>query len=373
MSATFNFIQGMVVMTIFCARTLGASLVFWSVLVGHFCHAQTAPGVAKEPRPLAALPSEPGNDLLKRFGFMPSECPGFNQVAANYQSRFSAPMRAWADQHTAKLNAKKVVYPFSGADIVTVASVFPAANHLILVADQWPDYASNKPVVAGQAAKECETMVYFARYGYFRTNDLEGKNSIKPRFIKLLTYNIALSDAKIRSIDYLKLGEDGVATVHTKLDGIQPDGLRFLVNTASGRELKIDYVRMDLSNNGLSVGKKFHSFMLAQMDDAVMIKSASHLLQKPYFSTLASVIADKTKSVVQDETGLDIEPLSKVFDVKSYGKFHAPHPLWHDSASGQRLIKYLSEQSGIEPLPFTIGYEKKSGSVLLVGARKVTP
>jgi hypothetical protein len=182
-----------------------------------------------------------------------------------------------------------------------------------------------------------------------------------------------LTDAKIRSIDYLTLGPDGVAAAHTTLEGIKPDGLRFMVTAANGRDVKIDYVRMDLSNNGLSANQKFNAFLSAQMDDAVMIKSASHLLQKPYFSTLASVITDRSKSVVQDETGLDIEPLRKAFDVRSYGKFHAPHPLWQGSVSGQRLIKYLGEQSGIEPLPFTIGYEKKSGSVLLVASRKTNP
>lgn len=360
-------------MTIFPERIFLGLLVLCGLACSGASIAQTNLAPGKEAKPSVAGVSDPANDLLQSFGFSAKECPAFTQVAATYQSKFSAPMRTWAEQNTSKLNAKKVVYPFSGADIVTAASILPAANHLILVADQWPEYAANKPAGAGQAAKECETMMYFARYGYFRTNDLEGKNSIKPRFIKLLTYSIALSDAKIRSIDYLAIGDDGVAVARSKLEGPQPDGLRFFVTGANGRELKIDYVRMDLSNNGLAPGKKFHAFMSAQMDDAVMIKSASHLLQKPYFSALANVITDKAKSVVQDETGLDIEPLRKTFDVRSYGKFHAPHPLWHDSASGQRLIKYLSEQSGIEPLPFIIGYEKKSGSVLLVGARKSAP
>lgn len=351
-------------------RLFSLASLFLGLNLGLPVNAQTPSPALKDAKPLATEAPEVSNGLLKRYGFSASECPAFTKVAANYQSRFSAPMKTWADQHTARLNAHKVVYPFSGADIVTVASIFPEAKHLILVADQLPEYASDKPARAGQAEKECATMMYFARYGYFRTNDLEGKNSVKPRFIKLLTYSLALSDAKVRGIDYLVVDEQGVAVAHTKLEGIQPDGLRFSVTAANGRELKIDYIRMDLSNNGLQPGKKFHAFMSAQMDDAVMVKSASHLLQKSYFSSLASIITDKSKSVVQDETGLDIEALRKPFNVRSYGKFYAPHPLWRGSVSGQRLIKYLSEQSGIEPLPFIIGYEKKSGSVLLVADRK---
>lgn len=314
--------------------------------------------------------ADTNNDLLSRFGLSVNECPSFPKVAADYRVKFSGAMRIWAERHTTGLNAKKVVYPFSGADIVTVASLFPKAEHLVLVADQLPEYANKIAALPGQAAKECETMMYFARYGYFRTNDLEGKNSVKPRFIKLLTYSIALSDAKIRKIDYLTLDEEGGVTAQANMLGIKPDGLRFMVSTATGSELTVDYVRMDLSNRGLSAGKRFHAFMRSQINDAVMIKSASHLLQKPYFSDLATIITDKARSVVQDETGLDIDPLRRSFDIRSYGKFYAPHPLWHDSSSGQRLIKYLSEQSGIEQLPFVIGYEKKSGSVLLVGSRK---
>jgi hypothetical protein len=357
-------------MTLRLPRLLLPATLFMGIALGSVVNAQTPVSAPKDAKPLAASTAEASNGLLQRYGFSANECPSFTKVAADYQSRFTAPMKTWAEKHTGRLNAQKVVYPFSGADIVTVASIFPEAKHLILVADQLPEYASNKAPMAGQAEKECATMMYFARYGYFRTNDLEGKNSIKPRFIKLLTYSLALSDAKVHSIDYLVVDERGTAVAHNKLEGIQPDGLRFAVTAANGRELKIDYIRMDLSNNGLQPGKKFHAFMSAQIDDAVMVKSASHLLQKPYFSSLASIISDKAKSVVQDETGLDIEALRKPFNIRSYGKFYAPHPLWHDSASGQRLIKYLSDQSGIEPLPFIIGYEKKSGSVLLVADRK---
>jgi hypothetical protein len=152
-------------------------------------------------------------------------------------------------------------------------------------------------------------------------------------------------------------------------DGLKPDGLRFSVTRSNGRALTIDYVRTDLSNSGLKMGARSHTFMQSQMDGVVLLKSASHLLQKPHFSALAELIVERAPSVVQDETGLDIEPFRRAFEIRSYGKFHAPHPLWHDSASGQRLIRYLQDQPAIEPLPFTIGYEKKSGSVLLVGTR----
>ena len=332
--------------------------------------AQAPVAAPKQAPAQAAAAASASHPLLQQLALTADECPAFARLASDYQAKFSAPMKAWAEQKLTALQAKKVVYPFSGADVVTAMTLFPRVEHLILVADQWPEYAGSRQAAAGQAAKECATMSYFARYGYYRTNDLEGKNSVKPRFIKLLLYSIELGDAKVSSLDYLVVRADGVAVTQPELQGIRPDGLRFSLSLAQGRQLTLDYVRMDLSNNGLRPGKPFHAFLNSQMDDTVLIKSASHLLQKTYFSALAHIIADRSTHLVQDETGLDIDPLRQVFDVRSFGKFHAPHPLWRDSASGQRLIRYLQEQPSLEPLPFTIGYEKPSGSILLVGTRK---
>lgn len=330
--------------------------------------AQAQPATAAQPqRPMPAAKVAAPEELLQQLAVSARECPAFPKLASDYRTRFSAPMLAWAEQHLARLDARKVIYPFSGADIVTAMNLFASADHLVLVADQWPQHGAPASILPQQMAKECQTMSFFARYGYFRTNDLEGKDSVRPRFARLLAYSIALTEAQVSRVEYLTLHEDG--QVRPVVDAVKPDGLRFSVTRANGRALTIDYVRTDLSNNGLKAGGRSHTFMRSQMDGVVLLKSASHLLQKSYFSALAELILERAPGVVQDETGLDIEPFRRSFEIRSYGKFHAPHPLWHDSASGQRLIRYLQDQPAIEPLPFTIGYEKKSGSVLLVGTR----
>jgi hypothetical protein len=346
-----------------------AALGAWiCVAIAWASQAQATAGTQPQ-RPIAATKTAAPapDDLLQQLVVSARECPAFAKLASDYRARFSAPMQAWAEQHLARLDARKVIYPFSGADIVTAMNLFASADHLVLVADQWPQHGAPASILPQQVAKECQTMSFFARYGYFRTHDLEGKDSVRPRFARLLAYSIALTEAQVGRVEYLALQEDG--QVRPTVDAVKPDGLRFAVTRANGRALTIDYVRTDLSNNGLKVGSRSHTFMRSQMDAVVLLKSASHLLQKPHFSALAELTVERAPSVVQDETGLDIEPFRRAFEIRSYGKFHAPHPLWHDSASGQRLIRYLQDQPAIEPLPFTIGYEKKSGSVLLVGTR----
>jgi hypothetical protein len=235
-------------------------------------------------------------------------------------------------------------------------NLFASADHLVLVADQWPQHGAPASILPQQMAKECQTMSFFARYGYFRTNDLEGKDSVRPRFARLLAYSIALTEAQVSRVEYLTLHEDG--QVRPAVDAVKPDGLRFSVTRANGRALTIDYVRTDLSNNGLKAGGRSHTFMRSQMDGVVLLKSASHLLQKSYFSALAELILERAPGVVQDETGLDIEPFRRAFEIRSYGKFHAPQrlgtaadPLFAGSARHRAAALYdrLREKERLGP------------------------
>lgn len=297
------------------------------------------------------------------------ECQTFQKIATDYQTKFLAPMQTWSSQQLSKLGTKKLTYVFSGADIITPLALFNTADHFTLIADQTPEYTLPQDISGAQIAKECQTQTYFARYGYFRTNDLEGKDAVKPRFVKMLAYSILMSGGSIVKMDYLGIAANGKLEVRDNPSTVKPDGLRFHVTTADKRAVLVDYLRMNLSNSGLSAEPRLQQFLASHTSDTIFIKSASHLLQKNYFSILAGLITDHAHSVVQDETGLDIEVFSKHYQIDSYGKFLRPHPLWHDSPSGVRLRDFLSAKNTLQPLPFTIGYEKTSGSVLLVGTR----
>ncbi len=325
--------------------------------------ADNAPA-AVSPAPAAVSPAQA---LASRTAKI--ECPSFQKIATEYQSKFLAPMQAWSAQHLNKLGTKKLTYVFSGADVVTPITLFNSAEHFTLIADQIPEYIPAKETSSPQIAKECQTQAYFARYGYFRTHDLEGKDSVKPRFIKMLAYSILMSGGSIGKMEYLSIAPNGKLEVRDNPSAARPDGLRFHVTTADKRAVLVDYLRMNLSNSGLLAEPRLQQFLSTHTDGTIFVKSASHLLQKNYFSILAGLVTDHAQSVVQDETGLDIELFTRHFQVDSYGKFLRPHPLWHDSPSGVRLRNFLNAKTTLQPLPFTIGYEKTSGSVLLVGTR----
>ena len=323
------------------------------------------------------VPTAPNDKATVRSGLplqslAQIDCPNFARLADDYQSRFQAPMRIWSLENLGRLGTRTVLYPFSGPDVITPLILFGSADRLILVADQTPELTVTARAEAHRIEKECRTKTYFARLGYFRTNDLEGKGSIRPRFTKMLVYSILLSGSSIERVVPLRINTQGGLE---ELDVHAPtahDGLRFHITTAERRPVTVDYLRINLSNAGLKAQPVQANFLAENMNATVFIKSASHLLQKASFSVLADLISHKAKAVVQDETGLDIDLIRRHFKVDAYGRFNGPHPLWKDSASSMRLKDFLVAQPALTQLPFVMGYEKPMGSILLVARRSST-
>lgn len=298
-------------------------------------------------------------------------CPGFDKMVEGYQQRFQSKMLTWSEKNLSKPNYQTAFYPFSGPDVVTVMSIYPKANYYVMMADQYPEYAFlDKPEKANAAAQsfECSMLTNFSRRGYYRTNDLNGKDGPKPRFIKLLIYNIAFSGSKIEDIKPLYVDQSGLIL---PVDANQqPDGVRFLLKAKDGRSVTLDYLRADLSNAGFEKRPEFAQAIARKSSQVVLLKSASHLLQNPKFSKMSDTLIANSKWVTQDETGLDITPFSNNYNLELYGKFVAAHPLWAKNESAQRLAKYFSSHPSKEDLPFILGYEKQGGSILMVGERK---
>jgi hypothetical protein len=147
------------------------------------------------------------------------------------------------------------------------------------------------------------------------------------------------------------------------------DGLRIHITTSEKKLVLIDYVKINLSNSELVNAPKITQYLSNNLHDTIFLKAASHLLQSPNYSLLADMIVKQSSIIVQDESGLDIELFSKFYKIKAYGKFERFQKLWQLSPSAKRLSEFLESNSTQQPLPFTLGYEKPKGSLLLIGTR----
>ncbi len=318
---------------------------------------------------MAQVSNNPSNEQLKPL--LNVSCPNFQQTVENYQKKFVIKMANWSSTHLSQAQYQTVFYPFSGPDIVTAMSLYPKANYYVLVADQVPEYAfikSPEQLKSSSQEFECQMLTNFSRRGYYLTNDLIGKNGPKPRFIKLLIYNLAFAQAQINEIQILSINAEG--RIFPIEQGQEPNGVRFIIDTKDGRAVTIDYISANISDSGLKNSPNFVKAFERKAQEAVLIKSASHLLQNSYFSTMKTILVERPRWLTQDETGLDIVPLSESYQLLLFGKFITPNQLWAKSPSAQRLAKYYEEHASNQELPFLLGYEKSGGSMLMIGQRK---
>ncbi|MFM8535542.1 MAG: hypothetical protein ACKOEC_18455 [Acidimicrobiia bacterium] len=303
------------------------------------------------------------------------QCTNFQAQLAGYEKQFAARMSDWSRKEMPDLQGRDVLYLFSGPDVVTALALFPEAAHVTLVADQKPEYAllgRAEEAPADKVARECSMIGFFSRLGYYRTNDLNGLGGAKPHFIKLLVYSIAFAGATVTDASLLAVAPGGELQSFAPGDARRPQGLRFEARRRDGRPVTIDYLVVDLSNAGLKGDARATAWLRRVNSDVLFLKSASHLLQSPHFSTLADLLTTPASPfLVQDETGFGVDRLHANYGLTHYGRFTTPQTLWARNPSARAFAEEFAQHAA-RPLPFRIGYEKESGSALLVGRRTVT-
>lgn len=298
-------------------------------------------------------------------------CPDQAPALASYQRQFLAPMHYWGTQTLRDLPTQRVTYLFAGPDSATAVSVFPRVQHLVLVANQTldpVDAASSQHPAQAVLGAECQIWRFFSRMGYFRTHDLDGRGGTRPRVAALLLQGLELADLRVVAAEYLSLDTTGSISPSLMPAGQRPFGVRFHANRPDGSRLAVDYVTIDLSDAALQRNPAQAAALQSLLKATVLMKAASHLPQEPGFSSVARWTAEHAPAVVQDETGLAVHQLRAHFDLRYYGQFTQAHSLWRGKATAQALRKDV-EASEVEPLLFTFGYEKPSGSLLIVARR----
>jgi hypothetical protein len=314
---------------------------------------------------------------VDRFVAAATRCADAEATTLSYRRNFLASLHHWGYTELGDLAATSVTYLFSGPDVATAAALFTRSPHIVMVADQWVEPLEASEVNVEPTAAECRTQAFYARHGYYRTHDLEGKGQARPRFVQLLTHGLLLAQLRIEGAEYLAVDAEGravpvpapSATLAGDGRSVRPQGLRFAVRRRDGSPMWVDYVRVDLSDSSLARSTAHQAYLRRLLSDTVLLKSASHLLQQPSFSITAGLVGAGARAVVQDESGLAAGALRQGFELTMYGDFDGPHRLWRGKPATRDLKALRAEAEDVQPLAVTFGYEKRAGSFIVVGRR----
>ena len=307
------------------------------------------------------------------------------QVAWNYFSRATGSdwkrvkeqyldrIDAWRKASLASAPAGGVAfYPFSGPDAANVLMFFPDARDYIMVGLEpagcvQPNGADYPAAYWPNLRRSLHSVVAM---GFFKTDDMrkdftEGVDGVLPA----LLFMVARSGYTVTDVSPVGINAEGALAPGGA--GVKPEtrGVSIRFNDTRGAPRTLTYFALNLQDSSLRRKPGTVKYLSALPAPKTLVKSASYLMHKKYFSTVRSVILDRSKLVIEDDSGIPYHFFDQaVWNVQLYGHYTKPIEMfttWY-----QEDLKTAFTTSA-QPLEFGIGYKyRPSTSTLILAKRK---
>jgi hypothetical protein len=140
--------------------------------------------------------------------------------------------------------------------------------------------------------------------------------------------------------------------------------------TTGRRVRRLVYFSLNLQNARLGRKPGTQKYLACLPEADTLIKSASYLLHRPYFSLVRNTILSRSRLVVEDDSGIPYRFFNQsAWDVRLHGAYNEPIDLFRNWRQDDLKLAFDSRPD-VLPLDFAIGYGHVRGSNLLVAARR---
>jgi hypothetical protein len=297
----------------------------------------------------------------------------------HFEAKVGAPMQAWAADALAQSSGDTVFYPFSGADFPTARRMYPNASRYVLVAMQRggppprPEQLERDEREAMLAGYE-PLLTGFLRRGFFKTEEMnDGTRRGQPvrGITGLLMAFAAREGFEVLAVTPIDLDAAGDVVDHAgdRARAATWDSVRLSLRRRSdGQAVALEYLRVGLSNMTLKPDAPEHRFIAGLADERVILKAASHLPQDINFSAFTGLVLAQAPTIVQDETGVAYDDLTRKFAVELYGSYAQVNLLFDDEDQTTLIAAYKAADR-VPRLPFHVGYRKGTQACMLVATR----
>jgi hypothetical protein len=307
-----------------------------------------------------------------------------NQSWSKYHSTRTAKIEDWAHQEldSVRQNSPVVFYPFSGPDFLNATTMFPGSSTYVLV--------GLEPVgsVPGRASLENPKLFNAIKtslwsvlsFSFFSTNSMavDLKSLELDGALPVVMLFAARTQHQVTDVRYVQLNSQGHLLPADSLTASVKHipGVEIQLRTASGLAKKVYYFSADLNDWKLTQTKAAilrHVRTLGPL--ATYVKSATYLMHKPYFSQVRNLILERSRYVLQDDSGIAIKYF-KPADWKfiHYGTYRKPIPMFAKHYQPELIAAYRDSINQPRPLPFGTGYNwRVNDSNLLLATRRTSP
>ena len=300
----------------------------------------------------------------------------------NLQKRYLDRIASWRTRALPNQAAGQTAfYPFGGPDAANLLAFFPDARDYVII--------GLEPVGCIPSNVQDYTAAYFAELrqnlssvvalGFFKTNEMGGnfKQGSVNGVLPLLLFLMARSGFEVTEAGPIGITPAGALAASLQMKDA-PAGpgktetagiaIQFRDQRHGSRTLR--YFALNLQNSRLQRKPGTMQYLGNLPEPVTLVKSASYLMHKVYFSTIRGLILSKSRLVVEDDSGIPFHYFDPAaWDVRLYGVYSDPIKLF--KSGGQDDLKdAFASRSDVQPLDFGIGYRHRGESNLLVAMRR---
>lgn len=288
--------------------------------------------------------------------------------------RFMARIGSWRQRSLASEASPVAFYPFSGPDAANVLTFFPNAREYVLI--------GLEPVGCLPSGIEDYNTAYFSdlrrsldavlSVNFFRTNDMSHdlREASVSGVLPLLLFLVTRSGFTVIDVAPITITAEGnVLRIAGPVKG-ETAGVALRFTDQSGEMRTLRYFSLNLQNSRLNRKPGTVKYLSQLPPSDTLIKSASYLMHKSYFSTIRNTILTKSRVIVEDDSGIPFRYFDEsAWDVQLYGAYTEPIQMFNHWRQDDLKLAFES-RTDIQPLNFAMGYRHIGESNLLVATRR---
>ncbi len=321
------------------------------------------------------------SDINKRNKFL-GNCIVSNALWNKMYSNLLTPISNWKKSALPEscLNTEFVFYPFSGPDFLIPNTLFTQTKHIVMFGLELPgkdmskygnDFALNSMPLMQKSLRDYFGKSYFITKNMMTDLKSDSLNGVTP----LISTFLVKSNFKLISIKNFKLNNAGEKVYfdfekdtfsYANIYGVEINYTKDLVNS-----LQIDYLSFNAEDLSMQTHPEIMHFFERTIPSNTVsyLKSASYLLHYNGFSTIRNLVLNKSKYVLQDDTGIAERYFTKEWKLSLWGVYEKP--IKDFSGVYQKDLDSLYKvNEQVNPLPFNMGYHYFNGKQNLLLAEK---
>ncbi len=265
-----------------------------------------------------------------------------------------------------------VFYPFSGGDFIHLRWLFPNATNYLMAAREevgtYPDITSMDSTDVMEYLKGVDIVLRdIYNKSYFITKnmitDIHNQNLVDG-MLPILIWGAAKTDLEIVSINFFNI--DTLGNIDSSQQNKYMGVVMNMKDPKANCRKSLTYLSCDISDKGFTLTPGVEKYIenIVPSGCNSFVKSASYLLHYSSFGHIRNIILDKSKCLLQDDTGIPFKYFDKsLWNVNLYGVYDIPVSDFSENLFQNDMNQAYKDSTYYKgPIDFSLGYHWGSGN-----------